>query len=74
MANRKEKQLAAVRLKTADEVRDEFDRTGRTLADFAREHRLDYNTAHQVLTGAKKGRRGEAHRAAVLLGLKEGVV
>lgn len=72
MATRKGKQGNGARLKTADEVRAEFDRAGRTLADFARERGLDYHTAHQVLSGAKKGRRGEAHRCAVALGLKHG--
>lgn len=36
--------------------------------------RLDPFTCYQVLSGVKKGTRGESHRAAVLLGIKEGVV
>lgn len=28
---------------------------------------------YQVLRGDKKGRRGEAHRIAVLLGIKDGI-
>jgi hypothetical protein len=27
-----------------------------------------------VLSGRKKGRRGEAHKVAVLLGMKEGII
>lgn len=61
-------------LRTPDEVRADFDRQGKTLAQFARENGLDQATVYQVLSGRKKGRRGEAHRAAVLLGLKAGEV
>lgn len=62
------------RLRSADDVRREFDARGITVADFAREHGFkDPTVVYQVLGGHKKGRRGESHRAAVLLGLKEGV-
>lgn len=47
---------------------------GKSVADFAREHDLSHATVYQVLSGRKIGRRGAAHRAAVLLGLKEGVI
>lgn len=47
-------------------------RQGKTVAAFAREHGLDRNIVYQVLDGRKKGRYGEAHRAAVLLGIKVG--
>lgn len=61
-------------LRTCEQARAELDRQGLSIADFARMHELDYGTTYQVITGAKKGRRGEAHRAAVLLGIKEGVI
>ena len=61
-------------IKTAEEVRADFDRRGVSIASFARDNDLDPATVHQVLSGKKKGRRGEAHRAAVLLGLKAGVI
>ncbi len=35
---------------------------------------MDPATTYQVLAGRKKGRRGEAHKVAVLLGMKEGVI
>ena len=41
---------------------------------FAREHGVDPATTYQVLAGRKKGRRGEAHKVAVLLGMKEGII
>lgn len=47
---------------------------GISVKDFAVEHSLDLHTTYQVLAGTKKGKRGEAHRAAVLLGIKEGTV
>lgn len=45
-----------------------------SVAAFARQHELPYGIVYQVLTGKKKGRRGAAHRAAVLLGIKAGIV
>jgi gp16 family phage-associated protein len=46
---------------------------GKSIKDFADEKGLDPATTYQVLAGTKKGRRGEAHRVAVALGIKEGV-
>jgi gp16 family phage-associated protein len=37
------------------------------------ENNVDPATTYQILSGRKKGRRGEAHRVAVLLGMKIGV-
>lgn len=59
-------------LLTTEQARAILDFEGKSIADFAREHHLDEPTVYQVLSGTKKGRRGEAHRAAVLLGLKAG--
>jgi gp16 family phage-associated protein len=47
---------------------------GKSVKDFADEHNLDLHTTYQVLAGKKKGRRGESHKAAVALGIKEGTV
>ena len=54
------------------QAREALDRQGKSIAEFARQHHLDEPTVYQVLSGRKKGRRGEAHRAAVLLGIKTG--
>lgn len=51
-----------------------LDEQGKSIKDFADENNLDPATTYQVLAGTKKGRRGQAHKAAVLLGIKEGVV
>jgi gp16 family phage-associated protein len=51
-----------------------LDEQGKSIKDFAKENNLDQATTYQVLAGTKKGRRGEAHKVAVLLGIKEGVI
>lgn len=43
---------------------------GISISDFARQNDLDLATTYQVLSGAKKGYRGKAHKAAVALGIK----
>lgn len=64
----------ATRLKTSKLARKDLDAKGLSIAEFARMHQLPYATVYQVLSGKKKGRRGAAHKAAVLLGMKHGVV
>jgi len=59
-------------LKTVKEVRAELDRQGISIAEFARANKLEPRAAYVVLAGRNKGRRGEAHRAAVALGIKAG--
>lgn len=43
---------------------------GLSLRAFARHHQLHPSTVYGVLNGQNKCLRGEAHRAAVLLGIK----
>jgi gp16 family phage-associated protein len=59
---------------TRDQARKELDRRGISIAEFSRAHGLNPNLVSDLLAGRKKGLRGEAHRAAVLLGIKEGVI
>ncbi|WP_213936859.1 DNA-binding protein [Pseudomonas sp. dw_612] len=61
-------------LLTTEQARAALDRRGISLAEFARQHELNSNLVSDLLNGRKKGRRGQAHRAAVLLGIKEGIV
>lgn len=61
-------------LLTPEQARADLDREGQSIAAFARKHGLNKNLVSDLLNGRKKGKRGEAHRAAVLLGIKEGVV
>ena len=51
-------------------ARDALIAKGITLSDLCREHNISYQAARDLLCGRAKGLRGEAHRAAVLLGLK----
>lgn len=61
-------------LLTPEQARAELDRRGISIAELSRTHALNKNMVSDLLNGRKKGKRGEAHRAAVLLGIKEGVV
>ncbi|CAI8838932.1 DNA-binding protein [Pseudomonas sp. IT-P260] len=61
-------------LLTAEQARAELDRNGITIAHFCREHGLNKNLVSDLLNGRKKGVRGEARRAAVLLKIKDGVI
>lgn len=63
-----------IALLTPAQAKERMEKRGETVVAFARQHSLDPPTVYQVLSGQKKGRRGEAHRAAVLLGIKDGVV
>lgn len=55
-------------------ARKRLERQGISIKDWAEQHELNPSTVYAVLNGQKKCLRGEAHRAAVLLGIKKGVV
>ncbi|WP_130932229.1 DNA-binding protein [Pseudomonas sp. Sample_24] len=55
-------------------ARQRLNEQGLSTADFAKRHDLNPSTVYAVLNGQKKCLRGEAHRAAVLLGIKDGVI
>lgn len=59
---------------TPEQARTALDRKGMSIAEFSRIHDLNKNLVSDLLNGRRKGRRGEAHRAAVLLGIKDGVI
>ncbi len=67
-------QVGKGRLKTAADVRDELDRRGVTIRETALEIGVSDRVLYDLLRGRFKGRRGQAHRAAVLLGMKDGVL
>lgn len=56
------------------EARERLERQGISVKDWAEQHGLTSSTVYAVLNGQKKCLRGKSHRAAVLLGIKEGVV
>lgn len=65
--------MAKPQLKTPEQARQELEERGVSIADFARDHGLNPTTVYHVLDGSHKGRRGEAHRAAVALGIKAAI-
>jgi gp16 family phage-associated protein len=61
-------------LKTLEEARQTFTRTGTTIRQWAKEIGVHENTVYEVLAGRKRCLRGDAHKVAVLLGVKDGVI
>ena len=59
---------------TTEQARAALDRKGVSIAEFSRKNELNKNLVSDLLNGRKKGLRGEAHRAAVLLGIKDGEI
>lgn len=52
------------------DVRQAFSEAGLVVSDWADAHGFRRESVYAVLSGRSKGRRGEAHRIAVALGLK----
>lgn len=61
-------------VKTAEEVRADLVRRGKSVRQVAKEIGVSERIVFDLLRGRIKGRRGQAHRAAVLLGMKDGVI
>jgi gp16 family phage-associated protein len=61
-------------MKTTEEVRVDMARRGVTAAGWARKNGVSPETVRGILLGRIKGRSGEAHKVAVLLGLKDGEI
>jgi gp16 family phage-associated protein len=61
-------------IKTREQVLDDFKSAGITLSEWARANKFNRMTVVDLLRGARQGLRGESHRCAVALGLKDGVV
>lgn len=55
-------------------IREALTRIGKSHGDVARELGVDRAVVRGVLYGHLKGARGDAHKVAVALGLKEGVI
>ncbi|MCW5666490.1 MAG: DNA-binding protein [Piscinibacter sp.] len=65
---------SAPKLRTREEVQRDFDRRGISIRSWALRNGVDPMVAAHVVSGRSKAKRGEAHRVAVLLGIKEGVI
>ena len=61
-------------LRTPEEVRRELEHKGIPIAAWARANGLPPRPVYDVLTGRNAGKTGMAHKAAVLLGLKDGEI
>lgn len=60
--------------RNATEVRAEFQRKGISISAWAMANSFSPNLVFEVLSGRKKGDRGQSHKIAVALGLKEGEI
>lgn len=60
----------ATTVRTRDEVLRLFELQGVSVSDWARAHNFRRENVYSVLAGRTRGRRGEAHRISVALGLK----
>lgn len=60
-------------LRTPAEVRADFIRRGESFAEWARQHQVNPHLVSHVLRG-RACLRGDSHKIAVLLGLKDGEV
>ena len=61
-------------IRTAAQAKAWLEYQGKSVQEFARDHGVDPATTYLVLAGRKKGKRGEAHKVAVLLGMKDGII
>lgn len=66
--------MEQAKLKTKDEVLEDFARKGISIRGWAIANGLKPTAVSGVLKGKRTGRIGEAHKAAVLLGLKHGEI
>lgn len=62
------------KLRTPDEARAELQRKGVSVAAWSLANNFNPNLVHEVLSGRKKGLRGQAHKIAIKLGLKSGEI
>ncbi len=61
-------------ISTTDQVKRELESRGISIAQWAAANDIAPFVVYQLLAGKAKGTRGESHRAAVLLGLKDGQI
>ncbi len=61
-------------VKTRDQAQADILSQGLNVTEWAKRHGLKRKNVYALLYGHSKGRRGQAHDAAVLLGMKHGVL
>lgn len=57
-----------------EEAKARLSRIGKTQTELAHELNVDWSTVQGVLSGRLQGTRGDAHKVAVALGMKDGVI
>lgn len=60
--------------RSSQEVKEEFLRKGMSIGAWADRHGFSRPTVSQVISGKNRGTRGEGHKIAVMLGLKDGEI
>lgn len=61
-------------MKTLEQVRKEFDYRGESVSDWSRKNGFNRASVMKVIHGQSKCHRGAAHKIAVKLGIKDGVI
>lgn len=61
-------------LRSPEETKELMASSGISIAEWARENRFSCGLVYQVLEGKRRCLRGQSHRIAVALGLKEGLL
>lgn len=64
----------STQLLSPQEAKASLHKRGVTIRGWARQNGLSERIVHEVLRGRFKGKYGQAHRAAVLLGIKDGAL
>ncbi len=63
-----------LKIVSLEAIRQGLARIGKSQADIARELGVDQSIVQGVLCGRLKGSRGDAHKVAVALGIKDGLI
>ncbi|MGO1064074.1 DNA-binding protein [Acinetobacter lwoffii] len=58
-------------IKSIKQVRDDFIKSGNSIAEWARDNNFSPDLVYRILKNNKVPRRGESHKIAVKLGIKE---
>lgn len=66
--------MSSPKLRSREQVREEFIKKGLSIAEWARENGFRYGQVIDVLRSNRQCRRGNSHKIAVLLGIKDGVI
>lgn len=62
------------KLRTPQEVRNEWYRQGITQSQWARQNGFPGSAVSQVLNGKNSGKKGTGHKIAITLGIKDGEI